>query len=155
MWKGEARAKRLTIWMTDYSNNLGFSSGSDLTVDSLDEVKTTPPQLPSPSLVSNTMLPEVGLIEWREWHGAVTNEASGSVSVETEHERNKEVVGVPEGLEGLLSDFGVGGGIHEKHAEEHDVSSDSTGLGVVDLDSSDWSNLVLLDVEEAIARLVF
>ena len=101
--------------MTNDTDNLRLSSRSDLTVDSFDEVKTTSPKLPSPSLVTNAMCPEIGLIEWREWNSGVTNEASGGVGVETEHERDEEVVSVPEGLEGLLADLVVSGGVHQDH----------------------------------------
>jgi hypothetical protein len=146
--------KLLTIWMTNDSNNLGFSSGSDLTIDSLEEIETTSPELPSPSLVSNAMLPEVGLIEWRERYGGVTDETSSGVSVETEHKRNEEVVSIPKCFEGLLTNLGVGSRVHQDHTQEHDVSSNSTSIGVMNLNSSERSNLSSLDVKEAVACLV-
>jgi hypothetical protein len=137
--------------MTNDTDNLGFSAGPDLTIDSLDKVETTSPKLPSPSLISNAMPPEVGLIEWREGHSGVTHEATSGVSVETEHKRNEEVVSVPESFEGLLANFSVGSCIHQKHAQKHNVSSNSTSLGVMNLNGSDRSNLHSLNVEEATA----
>lgn len=43
----------------------------------------------------------------------------------------------------------MGGGVHQKHAEEHDVAGDATGLGVVDLDGRLGTKLEALDVVEA------
>lgn len=42
-------------------------------------------------------------------------------------------------------------GVHQKHAEQHDVSSDATSLGVVDLKGDLWPNLDTLYIVEAIA----
>ena len=71
------------------------------------------------------------------------------MGVKSEEEGNKQVMCVPESLEGLLTDFCVCGRVHKKHAEKHDMSCNTTGFGVVDLDSCDLSNLSLLDIEEA------
>jgi hypothetical protein len=140
----------LTIWMTNDPDNLGLSSGSDFTINSLDKVKTTSPKLPSPSLVTNTMFPEVGLVEWRERHGGVTHETTGGVSVEAEHKWNEEMVSVPKCLERLLADLSMSGRVHQDHAQEHNVSSNSTSLGIMNLNSGDRSDLSFLDVEEAV-----
>lgn len=43
----------------------------------------------------------------------------------------------------------MGGGIHEQHAQKHDMASHTAGLSVVNLDSRFGSDLGLLDVEEA------
>lgn len=43
------------------------------------------------------------------------------------------MVSVPEGLEGLLADFGVGSGVHEQHAKKHHVASNTTCFSVMDL----------------------
>lgn len=43
----------------------------------------------------------------------------------------------------------VGGGVDQKHAEKHDVSSDSTCLGVVDLKRDLRSYLYSFHIEEA------
>ena len=62
------------------------------------------------------------------------------------------MVSVPEGLERLLADAVVGGGVHQEHAEQHDVAGDTTRLGVVDLDGSDRADLTLLNIVEAIFK---
>jgi hypothetical protein len=59
------------------------------------------------------------------------------------------VVGIPESLEGLLTDLCVGSCVHQKHAEKHDMSSNTTSFRVVDLDGCDLSDLGFLDIEEA------
>jgi hypothetical protein len=43
----------------------------------------------------------------------------------------------------------VGSGIDQEHAEQHDVTSDSTDLSVVDLDSGFLPDLSPLNVEKA------
>lgn len=42
----------------------------------------------------------------------------------------------------------VSGGVHQQHAEQHDVSSDATSLGVVYLYRGFRPNLALLNIEE-------
>ena len=42
----------------------------------------------------------------------------------------------------------MGGGVHEKHTEKHDVSSHAAGLSVVDLDGRLGPKLCFLNVEE-------
>ena len=59
------------------------------------------------------------------------------------------MMGIPESLKRLLSDTVVGSGIHQNHAEQHDVTSDTTRLGIMNLNGSDGSNLRLLNIEEA------
>ena len=63
----------------------------------------------------------------------VTNEASGGMGVETNHEKEREVVRVPEGLEALVTDLVVCRGIHEDHDEEHEVTGDASCLLVVNV----------------------
>lgn len=70
------------------------------------------------------------------------------MGVESQEKRNEQVVSIPEGLERLLTDTGVSSGIHEHHAEQHDMASNATRLGVMDLQSSDRTDLSLLDVVE-------
>lgn len=95
------------------------------------------------------MLPEDFSSEGGKGVGGVTDEATNGVGVQAEKERNEEMVGVPEGLERLLSDAVVGGGIHEQHAEQHNVTRNATGLSVMNLDCGNRSDLSLLHVVEA------
>jgi hypothetical protein len=71
------------------------------------------------------------------------------VGVHAEQERDEEVVSVPKGLERLLSDPVVRSGVDQEHAEQHDVSSDTTSFGVVDLKRNLRTDLHALNVEEA------
>jgi len=70
------------------------------------------------------------------------------MGVETDHEEEGKVVGVPEGLEALRTNLLVGSGVHEDHDEEHEVTGETTRLGVVDLLSKLLTNLSTLDVDE-------
>lgn len=55
---------------------------------------------------------------------------------------------VPKGLEALLANLMMGRGIHQEHAEKHDMSRNSSGLRVVNLDSSHRPELVFFNVEK-------
>jgi hypothetical protein len=48
---------------------------------------------------------------------------------------------VPEGLVRLPPDLMMSSGVHQKHAEEHDMASDAARLGVVNLNGSLRSDL--------------
>lgn len=135
--------------MANDLDNLSVSSRSDLSVKTLHEVKSTSPELPSPSFVSDAVAPEVVVIKWREWVGRITHEAASSVSVKTEHKGNEQVMRIPKGFERLLTNLGMGRCVHEQHAQEHDVTSNTTNLSVVDLNCSNRSNLSSLNIEEA------
>lgn len=54
-WSADCEARyfeKLTIWMADDFDDLGITSGSDLAVETLTQVESTSPELPSPSFVS-------------------------------------------------------------------------------------------------------
>ena len=55
------------------------------------------------------------------------------MGVKSEHEEECEVMGVPEGLEALVTNLVVGGRVHYEHDKQHEVASDATGLFVVDV----------------------
>lgn len=135
--------------MANNPSDLGRAASPDLTVQTLYEVDTTAKQFPSPALVTNTMLPEDLTGEGREGGGRITDEAADCVCVHAQQERDEKVVSVPERLERLLSNPVVGGRVHQQHAKKHHVTRDSTGLGVVNLNRKNGSNLCPLDVEEA------
>ena len=59
------------------------------------------------------------------------------------------MVCIPESFEGLLADAIMSCRIYKQHAEKHDVTGDSSCLGVVDLDRCFRSKLLLLDVIKA------
>lgn len=99
------------------------------------------------------MRPEDVPGEWRERVGTVTHETANCVRVKPEDERDKQVVGVPEGLERLLADSVVCSRVHQKHAEKHDMAGDTARLSVMDLQGENRSDLCYLDVEEARRRM--
>lgn len=80
--------------------------------------------------------------------GGVTDEASHGVGVKTEHEEEREVVGVPEGLETLLANFVCRSRVHEDHDQEHDVTGEATRLPIVDIKSISRTDLSALDVDK-------
>jgi hypothetical protein len=49
------------------------------------------------------------------------------------HEEESQVMGVPEHLEALFPNLVVGGGIHQEHDEEHEMTSYATRLSVMNL----------------------
>jgi len=59
-------------------------------------------------------------------------------------------MGVPESFIRLLSNLLMRGGVYHEHAEKHDMTSDTTSLAVMNLYCSLWSDLIPLDVEEAV-----
>lgn len=136
--------------MTDDLDYLGLTPAADFTVEAVEEVKATAYKLPSPTLVPNAVRPEVVVVERRERRSSVTDETAGGMGVHAEQEGDEEVVSVPESLERLLSDPVVSSGVDEQHAQQHDVSSDTTGFGVVNLKGNLGTDLSALDVEEAV-----
>jgi hypothetical protein len=74
--------------------------------------------------------------------------------VHAKQERNEQVMCVPKGFKGLLTDPVVGSGIDQKHTEKHNVSSDTTGLSVMNLQRNLRSYLCSLNVEEAVRMLI-
>jgi hypothetical protein len=71
------------------------------------------------------------------------------VGVHAKQERDEEVVSVPERLKRLLSNPVMRSGVDQKHAEQHDVPSNATSFGVVNLKRNLGTDLDALDVEEA------
>jgi hypothetical protein len=130
-------------------DDLCLPPAANLTVQTIGEVQTTPYKLPSPAFVTNAVSPEVLIVERRERGGRVANKAVGSMSIHAQQEGNKEVMRVPECLKRLLSDPVMRGGVDEKHAQQHDMSGNTAGLSVVDLESNLWSDLGNLDIVEA------
>jgi hypothetical protein len=141
--------ERLTIWMTDDLDDFGFSSTSDLTPNSFTEIEPPSPEFPSPSLISNAVVPEILACEGGEWQLCVSNETSRGVGVEAKQEWDEQMMGVPERFERLLTDLVMGSRVHEKHAEKHHMSCHATSLRVVDLNCAYGSDLRSLNIEKA------
>jgi hypothetical protein len=95
------------------------------------------------------VLPEDFAGKGRKRLDGVTNEASCGMGVKAEQEWNEEMMGIPEGLKGLLTDLVVSGRVHEEHAKEHDVACDASNFCIMNLKSGHLSNLCSLNIEEA------
>lgn len=71
----------------------------------------------------------------------VADEASSGMRVEANHEKECEVVGVPEGLKALVADLVVRSCVHEDHDEQHEMASNAAGLRVMNVKGSLRTNL--------------
>lgn len=58
------------------------------------------------------------------------------------------MVGIPESFERLLTYTRMGGRIHEKHAQQHNVASNAACLSVVNLERANRTDLCLLNIEK-------
>lgn len=98
--------------MSDDTGDLSLTDGTDLTVETLAQVETSGPELPSPAQVTNAELPVLvagkGGIALR----GRSDEAANRVGIQTKEKRDEKVVSVPKRLERLLSDAVMGAGIH-------------------------------------------
>ena len=141
------KSKR-TVRVANHLHDLGLPSGSDFSIDALTEVDGSPHELPSPPLIPDAMTPEPFASKRTIRLSAISDEAPGRVRVHGQQERDEEVMRVPKRLIALLSDLGVRRRVHEQHAEQHDVSGDAAGLGIVDLHGGLAADLRALDVEE-------
>ena len=130
------------------AGDFGLPASSNLAVDALNHVKTASPELPTPAEVTDAMSPVLVSSEGREGVNRITHKAPSSVSVESQHERDKKVMSVPKSLKRLLSNASMGRRVHEEHAKEHDVARDTTCLSIVNLQSADRANLSLFNVVE-------
>lgn len=94
------------------------------------------------------MVPEILSSEGGERLSGITDEAVGSMGVHAQQERNEQMMGVPESLERLLADLCVRSRVDQKHAEQHDVASNTTGLGIMDFKGNFGTDLGSLDIVE-------
>lgn len=128
--------------------DLGLAPSPDFTVDSFCQIDSTGHQFPSPAFIAYAVIPERLAGKRRVRIDRVSDEAARSMCVHAQQERDEEVMRVPEGLERLPSYPMMSCGVHQKHTQEHDMSSDATSLCVVDLDCCFGPNLIPFDVEE-------
>lgn len=113
------------------------------------EVNNEWPDNESPTHISETVLSgvegecgDVGRIN------GVTDEASGCMTEQGQHKEESKVMCVPEGLETLVANLVMCGGVHQQQAEKHEVAGDTTGLSVVDIEGGDFPELQTLNVDE-------
>lgn len=137
---------------TRMDQNLGKTGGSSSTVFpvyTFTKVDDTWPDDEPPAEVTNTVTCIVegeGRLEVR--FNTIADEAPSGVCVDTDHEEEREVMCIPESLEALVANLLVGGGVHEDHDKEHEMTSDATWLCVVDILCTLLSNLSSLDVNK-------
>lgn len=139
-----------TVRMTNHFGDDGGTTSPNLAIKSLEKVESTAHKLPPPPLIPNAMVPKVLPRERRDRIGGVADKAPRGVRVQGEHEWDEQMVRIPEGLERLLSDAPVRGGVHQHHTEKHDMTGDSTRLGEVDLNGRHRAELIFFDVEKAV-----
>ena len=111
--------------------------GTNLTPNPLSKVDNAGPDGEPPTQVPETVLRRVEG-ERRDVVGIsrVADEASGGMGIQTNHEEEREVVRIPEGLETLVANLVVGRGVHEDHDQQHEVTSDTASLRVMDVKGS-------------------
>lgn len=95
------------------------------------------------------MVPELLAGKWGDRICCVPHETAGGVGVERQHERDEEVMCVPEGLKCLLPNTMMSGRIDQHHAEKHDMTCDTTRSREMNLDSQLVANVIFFDVVEA------
>lgn len=134
--------------MFDHFDNLRRPPSSQFSVHPLDKVQPTTHQLPSPTLITQTVIPEHLSRERRVWLRCVAHKTSGSVRIKPQEKRHEQMVRVPERLETLLSDLLVCRRVHEHHTQQHHMACYASGLPVVYLDRCFGAGLVAFHVEE-------
>ena len=78
-------------------------------------------------------------IERESWDvvgvNGIADEAASGMSVQANHEEERQMMGIPERFEALVTNLVVCGRVHEQHNKEHKMTSDSSGLGEVNIQS--------------------
>lgn len=125
---------RRTTGMNHDFREAGSTTCADFSPYSLPEIDDAWPDDESPAQVTKTMFCRV---EWECRDGVgvnrVADEAAGCMGVQAEHEEEGEVVGIPEGLETLLTNLLVGSRVHDDHDQQHEMPRNASRLRVVDL----------------------
>ena len=102
-----------TVRMSDNLGNLRFAPCTNLAIQPLDEVESPTNELPSPTFVTETVIPEGFARKRRLRRDSISNEAARGMRVESQEEGDKQMVSIPESFVGLLSNARVGGCVHE------------------------------------------
>ncbi len=134
--------KEHTTGVHENLGEAGCTSSPNLPENPLTEIDDTRPDGEPPALISETVFCRIER-ETRDVVGisGVTDEASGGMTIKTDHEEERKVVSVPEGLKALVTNLVVCGGVHQDHDEQHEVAGDTTWLGVMDVQRSLGTNL--------------
>lgn len=125
------------------------TASTDLAPDAFTEIEDTGPDDSAPGEVAEA---DVGVVKGKgvreAGQGGSAHEAAGGVGVETDHEEEGEMMGIPKRFKALLADFVVGGTVHDYHDEEHDMAGDATGLLVVNVEGVSRTELATFDVDK-------
>ena len=138
----------LTVWMADDFDDLSLSSRADLAVYPLAEVEGEGEQFPSPTFISNAVVPEWTPCERTVRVHAIPNETPGGMCIHGQKERYKQMMRIPKRLVTLLSYLRMRRGEYEQHAQQHDMPSDAASLRVMYLHRRLGSDHGSLHVEE-------
>jgi len=134
----------MDIQTTGVNKNFGQPSRSPCTIFSihtLTKIDDSWPDCKSPAEVPQTV---IGRIKWKGvgevWVNRVSYEATSCMCVKADHEEECEVVCIPERLKALFSNLVMGGCVHDKHDQKHEVTSNATRLRIVYLLSGLFPN---------------
>lgn len=78
-----------TVRMFDDLSYHGLSSGPHFAIQAFDQVEAACEELPSPTLITQAVVPEGCAGEWRKWLRGITDETTRRVGIETKHKRDK------------------------------------------------------------------
>jgi hypothetical protein len=135
--------------MDENLGKTGGSSSSVFPIYTFTKVDDTWPDNEPPAEVTDTVACIVEREGWLEVRfDTIADEAASGMCVDTDHEEEREVMCIPESLEALVANLMVGGGVHEDHDKEHEMTSDTTWLFVVDILCTLLSDLSSLDVNK-------
>jgi len=74
----------------------------------------------------------------------VTHKASGGIRIKGNHEKESQVMCVPEGLETLITNLLVRSRVHNGHHKKHEMIGNSTSLRIVNLNRELRAELTLM-----------
>lgn len=94
------------------------------------------------------MVPEWPSRKWGDWVNGVAHKASSGVGIQGQHERDEEMMRVPEGFICLLTNAMMGGGVDQHHAQKHDMARDTTCPSKVNLNGQFRADMVFFDIVE-------
>jgi hypothetical protein len=84
--------------MAEDTGYLCLSATTDFPVYTLHEIQYAPDELPSPALITNTVVPKRSPCERGVRFCALADETASSVGVEAEDKWNEQVMCIPEGF---------------------------------------------------------
>lgn len=135
--------------MDKHPFELCFPPRPHLSPYSLPEIQYPGPDRKPPALVPQAMIRTIEReICLKVWGRRVPYETACGMRVERDHEEERQVMRVPKRLKALGADFMMGSAVHDEHKEDHEMSSYSSRLGVVNLQCQLRSELALFDVYE-------